>query len=438
MTILEKAWIEFVNFISLTTPNFLTFYNMFNRVPVKDITSIRLNVKDDTIPRMEYNPVWVERIFRQNKYLFFFVVYMELLRFVLHHCTHRFIVGKFGYIASNAVVNGQEARRIIDFLPNELRIPTLEYVKTRIPSREQLEDKGLTFEDDDFILEKVYVRIREESFEDEDNSKDNPDAETDVPIEGAGTSVPPKKDADPLEEHFNEGTAEENAEKWGPNDILDEEITETFEHCPVSGWGSLDATTVQKLQIANTRKINVKNLINRFHTSVIAPFAVSTRMRPDRRGRPDIPGFHHGQMARVLFAIDCSGSMSWEDIGTGASLLKSFLKDCVIDYCFWDQLCSAPKSFTKWNAPETDFEGIRGGTDPSCVGDYLRDHKLKYDGVIMFTDGYWQWSHNNIHRPVFVITTVTANSPGYGNLPKWIGTRKATLDTLLGIAKHAE
>tara|TARA_R110000782_G_scaffold198006_1_gene287072 strand:- start:362 stop:697 length:336 start_codon:yes stop_codon:yes gene_type:complete len=86
-----------------------------------------------------------------------------------------------------------------------------------------------------------------------------------------------------------------------------------------------------------------------------------------------------------------------------------------IHLIYWDGwVCGheiyTPSTFKNWRTLTRPEGG--GGTDPSCVADYLRDKKIKPDAVVMLTDGIvdnwgkWDspvlWAIHNKH------TTITA------------------------------
>jgi hypothetical protein len=57
------------------------------------------------------------------------------------------------------------------------------------------------------------------------------------------------------------------------------------------------------------------------------------------------------------------------------------------------------KNFKKVTAPG------RGGTDPACIGEWLKAHNAHYDGIVIFTDCYWEWTENNLGPHIFVISS---------------------------------
>ena len=172
--------------------------------------------------------------------------------------------------------------------------------------------------------------------------------------------------------------------------------------CKVTGWGKLSGDAVEEIMLKNKRKVNITPIIAGFGATVRCRKRVSTRLRVNKRYEY-LPGYRTDRKTRMLFAIDSSGSMSESDIRKGCEILHNFYKKTEIDLAFWDAQMVKPqklkKNFQKVTAPG------RGGTDPHCIGEYLKARNLHYDGVVIFTDCYWEWKENNLGSHIFVISS---------------------------------
>jgi predicted metal-dependent peptidase len=172
--------------------------------------------------------------------------------------------------------------------------------------------------------------------------------------------------------------------------------------CKVTGWGKLSGEAVEEIMLKNKRKVNITPIIAGFGATVRCRKRVSTRLRVNKRYEY-LPGYRTDRKTKMLFAIDSSYSMSESDIRKGCEILHNFYKKTEIDLAFWDAKMVKPqklkKNFQKITAPG------RGGTDPHCIGEYLKAHNMHYDGVVIFTDCYWEWKENNLGSHIFVISS---------------------------------
>lgn len=173
--------------------------------------------------------------------------------------------------------------------------------------------------------------------------------------------------------------------------------------CKITGWGKFSGDQVEEIMLKNKRKVNIVPIIAGFGATVRSRKRISTRLRVNKRYEY-LPGYRTDRKTRMLFAIDSSGSMSQSDIEKGCAILHNFYKKTEIDLAFWDAQMVEPKKLTK-NIQKIEAPG-RGGTDPACIGEWLKQHNKHYDGVVLFTDCYWEWKENNLApTPIFIISS---------------------------------
>lgn len=249
-----------------------------------------------------------------------------------------------------------------------------------------------------------------ESSQSGDSSQNGDDRD---PRSGKGTGSPDDSessagsdiDKNDQSENFQDWnqSGEENTEEWGQNDIVDEMIRDTIENkCKPTGWGKLSGDSVEQIMINNRRKVNITRIITGFAASVRSRKRCTSRLRWNKRYNY-LPGYRYDRKTRILFAIDSSGSMSEKDISRGCEILHNFYKKTEIDVAFWDAKMLKPFKL-KRNVTKMDAPG-RGGTDPACIGEYLKENNLRYDGVVIFTDCYWSWEKNNLGSHIFIISS---------------------------------
>jgi len=144
-------------------------------------------------------------------------------------------------------------------------------------------------------------------------------------------------------------------------------------------------------------KINWREVLRDFVTAQCAGRDMSTWRKVNRRyvgSGVYMPGHISESVGRLLVGVDTSGSI-------GASELQEFMAEVVgvakqvqpevLDLIYWD---SAVAAHEKYGVHE--LEGLEtktkpaggGGTSPSCVTSYMREHNLKPECAIILTDGH--------------------------------------------------
>lgn len=221
-----------------------------------------------------------------------------------------------------------------------------------------------------------------------------------------------------LDRYFD--NSEENgrtkSEKWGENDSLDDKIQEITEHIAAdsSRWGNVSGMLKQMILEANAPRFDPTTVVKHFKQEIQSEQMESTRSRRNRR-TPYLPGWRHKMKSSILFAIDCSGSMSDDDVALGEAFVNKFIKHAQVSYCFWDGVCG---DITDLKRKEKEFELVgRGCTNPQCVLDKLEDEGLDYGGIIFFTDNGFSWDRpkSKWARKVFIISTHNADA-----CPPWV------------------
>lgn len=192
-----------------------------------------------------------------------------------------------------------------------------------------------------------------------------------------------KNQKDAMKEHMDPRGDE--SKHWGENDMLDAEVENMVNEYKGSSqkWGSVSGNAFAQIVAANTPKINWKEVIRRFNTSVTTSKQVSTRMKYNRRFGLDAPGRKRIYTTKILFALDVSGSMSDQDIAEGFAVVNSVCRHAEVHWMTFDT--EIHDLATKMKKAQTMFKvNGRGGTDPGPVLKYADEHK--YDGVVVYSD----------------------------------------------------
>ena len=156
-------------------------------------------------------------------------------------------------------------------------------------------------------------------------------------------------------------------------------------------WGSIPGNMVELIKKAAEGKIDYRNVLRMFRSSILSQRRRLTRMRPSRRFGFEQMGSRYEFITRLLIAIDTSGSVGSEELARYFRVITTFFKYGVqeIDVLMFDQaLQGKPLKLDEAKKNKTQFEVKgRGGTCFQVPIDYVKEHP-GYDGLIIITDGY--------------------------------------------------
>ena len=139
-----------------------------------------------------------------------------------------------------------------------------------------------------------------------------------------------------------------------------------------------------------------------------------------------LPSTVSESVGELVVAIDLSGSIG-SVLGFFVSELKSVCEMCnpeVVKVLWWDTAVSGIQTFT-----DTDYAGLEtmlkptggGGTDPSCIPEYLSDNNINAEAIVVFTDGWFSTPKWDIATPTLWVTTEREeNIPSNGKVVKQI------------------
>jgi len=178
---------------------------------------------------------------------------------------------------------------------------------------------------------------------------------------------------------------------WGEfdDDIVEEKVRNIAEKAikeqEKKGWGNISGNLAGQIIAANKPKVNWKKEARWFINKVVLMGRRNTRMRPNRRYGMNSPGTKRDYTSRLLVAFDTSGSVSDKQLSYFATELNGMIDHVEADFVQFDTIIHGkPESYSK-KASKIKIKG-RGGTCFAPVI-HLADEK-KYDGLVIFTDGY--------------------------------------------------
>lgn len=183
--------------------------------------------------------------------------------------------------------------------------------------------------------------------------------------------------------------SEDLSSLWEEDSLMSCTIDSIIEDIESSGasWGSLAGSLAETI-IANTKaKIDYRKTLSGFRASILSSKRHLTRMRPNRRSGFENMGSIRRFDTNLLIAVDVSGSISDEVLSHFYSVISKIFKYGIehVDVVQFDCNLSEVQSFEKAKK-RIEIVG-RGGTSFQPIFDFVHKN-FKYDGLIIFTDGY--------------------------------------------------
>lgn len=320
---------------------------------------------------MGYNPDFMRSLPDRHKAG---VLKHELLHWLFAHVTNRNTADSKRHqlwnvacdLAINSVLCAESTDRLPEFCLLPGRAP-----KTDDPALAELIKAMPQMQTADFYMEQLEQYAKE-------NKKENEDGEyvlslTDEGIDSHdGWQDIPEEIRDILREQANE--------------ILNRSIKEAQSR----GWGSLPTPVQQHLISLTETKVDWRSVLKQFVGRCRSIESESTIKRLNKKMPYVFPGKKRNNVARLLWAVDQSGSMSDELVARGLGEAHGFSKLVEADMVNFDTEIDE-KSFQTIKNGKLKWERTRcGGTDFNCVAEYVNHAKNRgrWTGVIILTDGY--------------------------------------------------
>lgn len=192
-----------------------------------------------------------------------------------------------------------------------------------------------------------------------------------------------------LEQRLAEDDGTDYTALWEEDSFQSRMITDIVHS--TTQWGSISSGMVELIKKAADGKIDYRNVLRAFRSSILSQKRCLTRMRPSRRFGFEQMGSRYDFVTRLLIAIDTSGSVGSEELGRYFRVITTFFKYGVqeIDVLMFDCTVQGKPiklDEAKKNKQEFEVKG-RGGTNFQAPIDYVKEYP-NYDGLIIITDGY--------------------------------------------------
>ena len=202
---------------------------------------------------------------------------------------------------------------------------------------------------------------------------------------------------DGMDEHDWDGAEQLSEEEKGD---LEREVEEAIRQ-GVLVAGKLGSGGARDLEELLKPQIDWRDVLREFISTTCAGKDFSTWSRPNRRFVSTgvyMPSGISEKVGELVIAIDTSASIGQRELTTFLSEIKSVCDNVRperIRLLYWDTRVCADETY---DHAETDtlVQSTKpaggGGTDVSCVSEYMTEHKIDPQAVIVFTDGYvYDW-----------------------------------------------
>lgn len=157
-----------------------------------------------------------------------------------------------------------------------------------------------------------------------------------------------------------------------------------------SGWGSIPADIVSAIREYVSPVIRWRSVLKNFIGTLVRADKTTSIKRINRRYPYIHPGVKYGRLPKLLIAVDESGSVSDEMLGSFFSELAILVKKVDIDIVPFDSHVRET-ALTRWRKGQKfslDRQAT-GGTSFDAPTDFVNDPARRghYDGMLILTDG---------------------------------------------------
>lgn len=241
----------------------------------------------------------------------------------------------------------------------------------------------------------------ENSEEESQNSKENQSKNNDNFDEISQKSINNEKNNQDSENYQNDKNQNTDINVllgptglWG-EDVIQNQRIESYvvEAIQQKSWGTTPHDIIQQIEIEYKKNYpDCKRILKYLNAKIKQTNRVLTRTKPSRRfGFSQMGSLYKPRPSKLLVFIDSSGSIAPKLLKKFLLTIKSIFSRTIkeIDMFFFDtELKSKEPIKTKVNnMHKIDVIG-RGGTNFECIFEYVKKNQNKYDGILIFTDGY--------------------------------------------------
>ena len=156
-----------------------------------------------------------------------------------------------------------------------------------------------------------------------------------------------------------------------------------------NGWGNMPAELVEGIRKSVSNIINWRNVLRQFVGNLVHGGRSTSMKRINKRYPYIHPGVKKGYVAKLLVAIDQSGSVGNEMLVEFFAELGSLTRNVTIDVVPFDTIALEKDRYTWRKGQKVPAKRVRGGTDFNAPTQYANDPKNRgrWDGLLIMTDG---------------------------------------------------
>lgn len=156
------------------------------------------------------------------------------------------------------------------------------------------------------------------------------------------------------------------------------------------GWGTIPAELREEIRRYVSSIVNWRAVLRQFVGSIVRGQRTTTIKRINKRYPYIHPGVKRGYTAKLIIAIDESGSVDDEMLNMFFSELDSLTRRVDITLLHFDCHCTVKDLYEWKKGARPKLERVRGGgTDFDAPTNFVNDPKNRgrWDGLLIMTDG---------------------------------------------------
>lgn len=196
-------------------------------------------------------------------------------------------------------------------------------------------------------------------------------------------------------------------------------------HNKVAGKGGNGLT--RELEEIIEPKIDWREVLREFVKSTCSAKDASSWRRVNRRylsGDVYMPSLIGERVGHLVLGIDTSGSVGGKELAEFLSEVQGIAKEVhpeKVDLIYWDGAVAGHEEYdysSVDNLVQSTQPKGGGGTDPTCVMEYLKEKNIQPEAIIMLTDGYIGDWGNEWQAPI--LWTICGGNDTYAPVGKTI------------------
>ncbi len=198
------------------------------------------------------------------------------------------------------------------------------------------------------------------------------------------------EEAPGMDDYNNPENAGDLAKDWAEDVLAVSDINSIIREAAVTNrWGSVRGNFKEALIASLNPKVDFKAILRSFRQTITSSEYSTNRMRPNRRYGFGFPGRKHEYTTRLAMFVDTSGSVSVPSLCNACGCVNKIFQHGIKDLDVYWFDADVDKKPIRIKRVSSEFKATgRGGTSFQAVFDFLNNLKTRYDGVIVFTDGY--------------------------------------------------